>query len=129
MKKKTKFGLVLAAVAAATFYVVHKLAGKKAAAHAAPENTQQHTNAPPSSTPKTSAPARAPSSPASSTPADPFKPLPGQEDAQGNIHFDQPGTEPTGLQDQPGANFSAHASSDDPSSSASHDAGGGWTTS
>lgn len=127
MKKKTKLGLVLAAVAAATFYVVHRLAGKKAAPHAAPETT--HTTAPPAVTPKTPVAPAAPhggtvSKPNPATPADPFKPLPGQADP--GVHFDQPGGSQSGLiQDGADPGFSAHASSDD-APNASSSQGSGW---
>lgn len=90
MKKATKFGLLLAGVAAGTFYLVNRFAGAlrrpKVSAPAHPETT--HTQAPsPPPTPHGSTVSK----PNPATPADPFAPLPGQEDLQGNVHFDQPG--------------------------------------
>lgn len=87
MKKKTKFGLLLAAVATATFYVVHKIAGKKAPAKA-PVAHVETTTAPPA--PATSPPhGGSVTQPNPATPTDPSAPLPGQADP--GVHFDQPG--------------------------------------
>lgn len=89
MKKKTKFGLLLAAVATATFYVVHKIAGKKVV-KAPVASHLDHVTAPPAPAPSPPHGATV-SHPNPATPADPFAPLPGQESLEGNVHFDQPG--------------------------------------
>ncbi len=68
MKKQTKFGLLLAAVAATTFYVVHKLAGKKTVKAPAHVDTT-HTTATTSSTP--AAPHAPEPDPTSTDPANP----------------------------------------------------------
>lgn len=87
MKKKTKFGLLLGAVAAGTFYVVHKLAGK-AKPKAPVASHPDHVAAPPAPAPSPPHGATV-SHPNPATPADPFAPLPGQVDP--GVHFDQPG--------------------------------------
>lgn len=94
MKKHTKFGLLLAAVAAGTFYVVHKLTGKKTKPSATHDTTTKVAT-PPSSPASASPPhGSTVSKPNPATP-DPFAPLPGQESLEGNVHLDQPGTATT----------------------------------